>query len=163
MTVHSAKGLEFHSVTVTGLEEDLFPYQNVFARESLTPEEQDEELQEERRLFYVAVTRARTHLALTCARSRRLFGASARYRPPSPFLDDIPERITCARSWVQHRASPQLAPEAGPDGIEGTRVRHARFGTGVVVGAEEGVRRKLVIRFDDGRTRKIIEDFVKPA
>lgn len=163
MTVHSAKGLEFHSVTVTGLEEDLFPYQNVFTRESLTPEEQDEELQEERRLFYVAVTRARTHLALTCARRRRLFGGGARYRPPSPFLDDIPERITCARSWVQHRASPQAAPEAGPDGIEGTRVRHARFGTGVVVRAEEGVRRKLVIRFDDGRTRKIIEDFVKPA
>ncbi|MBW2260390.1 MAG: UvrD-helicase domain-containing protein [Deltaproteobacteria bacterium] len=170
MTVHSAKGLEFDSVTVTGLEEDLFPYQSRAMRETLAPREQDEELYEERRLFYVAVTRARTHLALTSSRKRRLFGGSARYRAPSIFLDDIPGRLVHEESWIQHRAGTAGEPtggKAGPPPVDGspagTWVKHARFGKGRVLRVEEGVRRKLVIRFEDGRTRKIIEGFVEPA
>ncbi len=169
MTVHSAKGLEFDSVSVTGLEEDLFPFRSRAMRETLSPREQDEEMFEERRLFYVAVTRARAHLALTCSRKRRLFGGSARYRAPSIFLDDIPDRLVQEESWIQHRAGTDREPggrSAAPAAERSPAprwVRHARFGRGRVLRVEQGVRRKLVIRFDDGRTRKIIEDFVEPA
>jgi len=167
MTVHSAKGLEFDSVTVTGLEEDLFPFQSHAMRETLSLQEQDEEMYEERRLFYVAVTRARTHLALTCSRKRRLFGGSARFRAPSIFLDDIPGHLVREESWVRQRAGLDVGTAAAERSAGGSPtgrwVRHGRFGRGRVLRVEEGVRRKLVIRFDDGRTRKIIEDFVEPA
>lgn len=80
MTVHAAKGLEFDTVFVTGLEEGLFPH------ESMDEEERDEE--EERRLFYVAVTRARKRLILTLARVRRVYGSDF-FSEPSQFLRDI--------------------------------------------------------------------------
>ena len=80
MTVHAAKGLEFDTVFVTGLEEGLFPH------ESMDEEERDEE--EERRLFYVAVTRARKRLVLTLARVRRVYGSDF-FSEPSQFLRDI--------------------------------------------------------------------------
>ena len=80
MTVHAAKGLEFDAVFVTGLEEDLFP--NATARYS------QREMEEERRLFYVAVTRARRHVVLTYARSRYRYG-NMECSAPSPFLREI--------------------------------------------------------------------------
>jgi DNA helicase II / ATP-dependent DNA helicase PcrA len=80
MTVHAAKGLEFDAVFVTGLEEGLFPH------EGLSDEERDEE--EERRLFYVAMTRARRFLYLTLARVRRIYGTDY-LQEPSQFLRDI--------------------------------------------------------------------------
>lgn len=80
MTVHAAKGLEFDTVFVTGLEEGLFPH------EGMDEEERDEE--EERRLFYVAVTRAKRKLHLTLARIRRIYGADF-MSEPSSFLDDV--------------------------------------------------------------------------
>ena len=157
MTVHSAKGMEFDSVIVTGLEEDLFPFRPYSADPAY---EERAEMEEERRLFYVAVTRARSRLALAWARSRRLFGAE-RFRSPSPFLDDIPPAVLKAAGSRRpaRRAEPDSQePEPGP--AAGARVRHRTFGLGRVVRVEEGIRRKVVVRFDDGKTRKILEDFV---
>ncbi len=84
MTVHAAKGLEFDTVFVAGLEEGLFPH------EGMSEEERDEE--EERRLFYVAITRARKELYLSCARVRRIFGTDY-LQEPSSFLQDIDQSL----------------------------------------------------------------------
>jgi DNA helicase-2/ATP-dependent DNA helicase PcrA len=83
MTVHAAKGLEFDYVFITGLEADLFPHQPV-GKEEKTPEE----MEEERRLFYVALTRARKKLFLTYAEMRTIYG-SQQMNLPSEFLGDI--------------------------------------------------------------------------
>jgi DNA helicase-2/ATP-dependent DNA helicase PcrA len=83
MTVHSAKGLEFKAVFLTGLEDEVFPYKG------LAPGE-EEELEEERRLAYVALTRAREHLFLSHAQTRTLFGQQ-RYGRPSRFLLHLPQ------------------------------------------------------------------------
>ena len=87
MTVHASKGLEFYYVFITGLEEDLFPSKKLTAQKPTA-----EESEEERRLFYVALTRARTKLFLTNAKNRMLFGKrQMQFR--SQFLDDIPEGL----------------------------------------------------------------------
>ncbi len=91
MTVHGAKGLEFDLVIVTGAEEDLFPYKSLDA--ATTPEEMDEE----RRLGYVAVTRARKHLVLTHAKTRLLFG-STRVGRMSRFIQDLPPELVIHRA-----------------------------------------------------------------
>ena len=84
MTVHSAKGLEFHTVFVTGLEEGLFPHENSLS--------EYDGVEEERRLMYVAITRARRRLYLTHAQSRMLHG-QIRYNIPSRFVDEIPREL----------------------------------------------------------------------
>src|SRR4029453_1391419 len=81
MTVHSAKGLEFHTAFVTGLEEGLFPHENSMS--------EFDGVEEGRRLMYVAITRARRRLYLTHAQSRMLHG-QVRYNIPSRFIDEIP-------------------------------------------------------------------------
>jgi DNA helicase-2/ATP-dependent DNA helicase PcrA len=85
MTVHAAKGLEFDTVFVTGLEEGLFPHQG------MDSEKRDEE--EERRLFYVAITRAKKRLFLTFARIRRIYGTDY-LSEPSNFLRDLDPMLT---------------------------------------------------------------------
>jgi DNA helicase-2/ATP-dependent DNA helicase PcrA len=85
MTVHSAKGLEFESVYLTGMEEEVFPYRGLDGKSS-------EELAEERRLAYVAVTRARKRLQISYAGARTLFGKT-RYLAPSRFLSDLPREV----------------------------------------------------------------------
>ncbi len=85
MTVHSAKGLEFNTVFVSGMEEGLFPHENI-GGDSLTGGDRDEE--EERRLFYVAITRAKTRLYLTLARIRKIYGSDT-FSAPSSFLADL--------------------------------------------------------------------------
>jgi DNA helicase-2/ATP-dependent DNA helicase PcrA len=99
MTVHSAKGLEFTSVLLTGMEEEVFPYRGV---EGDSPEELDEE----RRLAYVAVTRARQRLWITHASMRTLFGQT-RYLDPSRFLADLPPEV------VRREGSGFAAPGSG--------------------------------------------------
>ncbi|MFN3593420.1 MAG: UvrD-helicase domain-containing protein [Thiobacillaceae bacterium] len=134
MTVHAAKGLEFHTVFITGLEEGLFPHE-----QALTA---PDGLEEERRLMYVAITRARRRLYLTHAQSRMLHG-QPRYGLPSRFLDEIPagliqslrRRPGLAAAYA-HEARPARLNEAHqryPYAI-GSRVRHARYGEGVVAG-----------------------------
>ena len=91
LTVHSAKGLEFPVVIVTGLEDNVFPH--------IRSSESREDLEEERRLFYVAMTRARARLFLTAAGARRSFGDFVE-NPPSRFLEEIPSDLMSERHWA---------------------------------------------------------------
>src|SRR5690606_10093446 len=106
MTVHSAKGLEFPVVFLVGLEEGVFPHVRSIG--------EPDELEEERRLAYVAIPRARERLYLSHAWSRVLFGSS-QYNPPSRFLDEIPEELVEETGVTRRsgRASGR-APAAGP-------------------------------------------------
>jgi DNA helicase-2/ATP-dependent DNA helicase PcrA len=99
MTVHSAKGLEFRRVLLTGMEEEMFPYKGVDPGQS-------EELEEERRLAYVAITRARSHLAMIHTQTRQIFGTT-RWNRPSRFLAELPA------SAVKHSATAALASGVG--------------------------------------------------
>lgn len=103
MTVHSSKGLEFDNVYLTGLEEKIFPYRGVDG-------ESPEELEEERRLAYVAVTRARKRLTITHTGMRTLFGMS-NYMQPSRFLNSIPSDVSDVRGNVR-MPPPYVAPSA---------------------------------------------------
>jgi DNA helicase-2/ATP-dependent DNA helicase PcrA len=140
MTVHSAKGLEFNIVFICGLEEGLFPHEN-----SLN---EDKGLEEERRLMYVAVTRARQRLYLCHAQTRMLHG-QMRYNLPSSFIEEIPAGLLkhlTARAGRTGFAAVSPAPtfDAAPRRAQGTgfrigqNVRHAKFGLGVIVNAEGG-------------------------
>ena len=111
MTLHSAKGLEFPYVFITGMEEGLFP-----GFGSITSED-DEELEEERRLCYVGITRAKEELTLTCAKMRMVRGET-QFHAPSRFLDEIPDTLFDDSSRVNRKkpkASPGMigAPSAG--------------------------------------------------
>ena len=121
MTIHSAKGLEFHTVFVTGLEEGLFPHENSM--------NEFDGVEEERRLMYVAVTRARRKLYVTHAQSRMLHG-QMRYNIPIRFVDEIPRELMLwlspqrqrARAfdvdeaeWGKRARSAPQAHAAGPD------------------------------------------------
>ena len=140
MTVHSAKGLEFDAVFITGLEEGLFPHeQSVTERDGL---------EEERRLAYVAITRARKRLYLSHAQTRMLHGQT-RYNIPSRFLEEIPEglmkwltpRFSRKKdfSWGKKTEEPIAfrKPMDGGTGFRiGQNVVHPKFGSGVIVDAE---------------------------
>ncbi len=97
MTVHGAKGLEFDLVMLTGMEEDMFPYRNQEPRNA-------EEMDEERRLAYVAVTRARKHLVITHTRQRQIFGIT-RLGTPSRFIGDFPKNTVEALETPGARAA----------------------------------------------------------
>lgn len=128
MSVHASKGLEFHAVFLTGIEEGLFPHDN-----SLNS---PEGLEEERRLAYVAITRARRKLYLSLAQSRMLHGQT-RFSIASRFLSEIPEDLL---QWLNRGYAPSAMParkieKAAPEhGLRvGCTVEHAKFGQGVVV------------------------------
>ncbi|MBL9002816.1 MAG: UvrD-helicase domain-containing protein [Myxococcales bacterium] len=105
MTAHSAKGLEFKVVLVTGLEQGLFPS----LRSTIESEEEKERrIAEERRLCYVAMTRARERLFLTHAQTRRIFGMSPRMSPPSQFLREIP--ADCLERTLEYDAPSRTTP-----------------------------------------------------
>jgi DNA helicase-2/ATP-dependent DNA helicase PcrA len=129
MTLHSAKGLEFPVVFLTGLEEGVFPH----ARSM----DDAEEIEEERRLCYVGLTRARTRLHLSYALHRRIHGYGV--GEPSRFLREMPEEDLAPMNL---RREPTFEPERAPVVDDdwpikvGARVRHARFGEGLVVGVE---------------------------
>jgi DNA helicase-2/ATP-dependent DNA helicase PcrA len=140
MTVHSAKGLEFNVVFICGLEEGLFPHENSIV--------EDKGLEEERRLMYVAVTRARQRLYLCHAQTRMLHGQT-RYNLPSRFIDEIPAGLLkfltaragrYAGSAVPPTPSFGAAPRPQRSGELriGQTVMHAKFGLGVIVNAEGG-------------------------
>ena len=151
MTVHSAKGLEFHAVFITGLEEGLFPHEQSVLEE--------DGLEEERRLMYVAITRARTRLYLSFAQTRMLHGQT-RYNVASRFLDELPEevvkRLTLrpghARfddvAWAPRPAKGGKAKTPGHGFRIGQSVLHPKFGQGVIVNAEgSGSDARLQINF----------------
>ncbi len=151
MTVHSSKGLEFDAVFITGLEEGLFPHEN--------SEQAPDGVEEERRLMYVAITRARRRLFLSFAQTRMLHGQT-RYKIKSRFLAELPE---AALKWLSPRVQQQPhwfarpgasawvdEPQNGANAIAqniskrdigwraGETVYHAKFGEGVIVQIEGG-------------------------
>jgi DNA helicase-2/ATP-dependent DNA helicase PcrA len=160
MTVHAAKGLEFDAVFVTGLEEGLFPHANALS--------DADGIEEERRLMYVALTRARKRLYLSYSQTRLLHGQT-RYHLPSRFLDELP---AASLKWLTPRAGRASMPaamarapapwlSAGPpapaprvstaDGVAlrvGQGVFHAKFGEGVVLTLEgAGADARAQVRF----------------
>lgn len=170
MTLHSAKGLEFRTVAVAGLEEGLLPHFNSGGSQ--------EEIEEERRLLYVGMTRAKERLFLTCCRRRRIAG---RYQDQeeSPFLLEIPseklqatespelfydQRTRGAYSFFGRRvpAGGGALDEAGGDIGRGRRVRHPTLGEGVVMAFEgEGNAAKITVFFDRAGKRKLVAKYAK--
>jgi DNA helicase-2/ATP-dependent DNA helicase PcrA len=152
MTLHNAKGLEFRAVFMIGMEEGIFPH-------SRSIEEQG--VEEERRLAYVGMTRAKERLVLTHASARSLWGNRG-YNLPSRFLDELPEdwvereRLRAA-SWAA--SSPGIKPrEDVPSLSTGDSVRHGTLGEGVVTRIEPGG--VVTVRFaDDGAERRLMLDY----
>lgn len=136
MTVHASKGLEFPVVFIVGLEEGIFPHSRAALEEG--------QIEEERRLAYVAMTRAEKRLFLTCARERTLYGTK-RPNPISTFVNEIDqeylEEITPKSSFPSlHSIIPPARPKANTNGPEykvGDKVRHKTWGEGMVVSAGE--------------------------
>jgi DNA helicase-2/ATP-dependent DNA helicase PcrA len=155
MTLHNAKGLEYRAVFIVGMEEGVFPH-------SRSIEEQG--IEEERRLFYVGVTRAQERLTLTHATVRSLWG-SRNYNLPSRFLDELGEGLERERlrpaSWHDsgRRLVPAPAPRReAPSLATGDSVRHATLGEGVIIRIEpDGV---VTVRFaGDGSERRLMLEY----
>jgi DNA helicase-2/ATP-dependent DNA helicase PcrA len=153
MTLHNAKGLEFRAVFLIGMEEGVFPH-------SRSIEEQG--LEEERRLAYVGLTRAKERLTLTHAASRSLWGSRG-YNLPSRFLDELPqEEIERERlrptSWSGYGAPTVSVRRNVPDLSTGDSVRHSTLGEGVVTRIE--VDGTVTVRFaEDGVERRLMLDY----
>ncbi len=157
MTIHNAKGLEFRAVFIVGVEEEIFP-------SSRSIEEQG--IEEERRLFYVGLTRAEERLVLTHASSRLLWGRTT-HNLPSRFLDELPERQVererlRAASWRNYGTPAQtrdLQPKTEHPALStGDSVRHGTLGEGVVTRIEAGGL--VTVRFaGDGSERKLMLDY----
>jgi DNA helicase-2/ATP-dependent DNA helicase PcrA len=174
MTIHAAKGLEFPGVFLTGLEEGIFPL--------LRGGDAKRDVEEERRLAYVALTRAKQRLLVSYARTRRLYGQE-QLNPPSRFLGDIPEDlisvpiaptrrapvgVAAPRPFVEYDAVPeyeydQSIPDDEPFRV-GQRVRHATFGEGEVRGwTGQGSGLKVLVYFRTGGLKTIVARFVAPV
>jgi len=154
MTMHSAKGLEFPGVFMVGMEEGLFPHQ----RSSEDPGQ----LEEERRLCYVGITRAREHLTLTFAQHRRLHGSDF-YPRPSRFIAEIPAELLNEvrlggggiHPALFHREKVALQAEA--DFSLGQRVLHNRFGEGVVLNLEgSGSHARVQVHFEEAGSKWLV-------
>ena len=187
MTIHSAKGLEFDYVYVTGLEENLFPSSMSLGTRS--------ELEEERRLFYVAITRARKKLTLTSAQTRYRFG-TLQFCEESRFLFEIPEKyihttqkasmgrnicisngheptpsqfipineaVQQRRQVTEQKRSQKVGKEARPDQIYvGLRVYHDTFGYGKVIQTDgNGLDKKAIVTFDSVGNKTLLLKFAK--
>lgn len=184
MTLHSAKGLEFPVVFMSGMEDGLFPHDRSGG----------EDLEEERRLCYVGMTRAMEQLYLTHARRRRIYG-SYQYNPPSRFLAEIPAELLAGQT--QRTASPkhnlaglfstqetsgpceeelasenedfddiEVVPEAEEGLRLGMRVRHVKFGVGTVRRLEgSGENQKVIVYFNSIGPKKLLLRFagLEPA
>ncbi|MDX6435714.1 MAG: ATP-dependent helicase UvrD/PcrA, partial [Gaiellaceae bacterium] len=151
MTLHNAKGLEFRAVYLLGMEEGIFPH-------SRSIEEQG--IEEERRLAYVGMTRAREHLTLMHASSRSLWGSRG-YNLPSRFLDELPSSVERERlrpaSWSSYGAQGVAPREDVPSLSTGDSVRHGTLGEGVVTQIEAGG--VVTVRFADGSERRLMLDY----
>ena len=181
MTLHSAKGLEFPVVFLTGLEEDIFP-----SAMSMMEDDSGKAIEEERRLCYVGITRAMQDLTMTWARTRMLRGET-RYHEKSRFLDELPDKVVDAspsakktaspappkpgsgrfgfdaRFDVPRRsASPRPVKAASLDYQEGDRVTHIKFGAGTVTQITDGGKDyEVTVDFDKYGTKKLFAGFAK--
>jgi DNA helicase-2/ATP-dependent DNA helicase PcrA len=167
MTLHTSKGLEFPIVFIMGMEEGIFPHQRTL--------DDAQALEEERRVCYVGMTRARVELYLTRAERRLRFGTVSE-RPASRFLEEIPEQFVktigvperpirrAPSGPVMDYSYSQLAEstEAVANGglAPGTKVRHATFGIGFVRRSEgRGENEKLTVQFARAGLKKLIRRF----
>lgn len=163
MSVHAAKGLEFDVVFITGLEQGLFPHDN-------SVNEGREGLEEERRLMYVAVTRARQRLYLSCAQTRMLHGQT-RYCVPSGFLNEIPENLLKKlNKKIEARSSVPAFGQFGGGYAEpvggglrvGMTVEHAKFGIGVIVSTEgRGEDARVQVNFGSSGMKWLALEYAK--
>jgi DNA helicase-2/ATP-dependent DNA helicase PcrA len=145
ITLHNTKGLEFDRVVVTGLEEGIFPHESGL--------HDPDEIEEERRLFYVGVTRARERLHLTWCARRQLFGRWQQ-REPSRFLAEIPPRLLAVEE--------QAEAEADDGWPLGAGVFHEEYGTGTITGrSASGANLVLQVRFRSGRTARFIPKYTR--
>ncbi len=150
MTLHNAKGLEFEVVFMVGMEDGVFPHYRSMGDSS--------ELEEERRLAYVGITRARQRLYLTHAWSRSLFGGS-NYNPPSRFLGEIPvSLVRTSEGQGPGPASPFGGPpRERPAVVEGDTVVHDKWGEGVVIAVTGGGdRAEATIAFEDVGDKRVL-------
>ena len=158
MTMHSAKGLEFPLVFLCGMEDGLFPHQRSVADPN--------GLEEERRLCYVGITRAKQALYVTYAEQRRLHGMDS-FSQPSRFIAEIPEELIeeiRPRVQVSRPMSPQsrgrsasIAPGAGLGVKLGQRVRHGKFGDGVILNCEgQGAHARVEVNFETAGTKWLV-------
>jgi DNA helicase-2/ATP-dependent DNA helicase PcrA len=151
MTLHNAKGLEFRAVSLIGMEEGIFPH-------ARSIEEQG--VEEERRLCYVGMTRAKEMLTLTHASARSLWGSRG-YNLPSRFLDELPDAVERERlrpaSWSSYGAAGVAPREDVPSLSTGDSVRHGTLGEGVVTQIEAGG--VVIVRFADGSERRLMLDY----
>lgn len=148
MTMHSAKGLEFPLVFLSGLEDGLFPH--------MMSLEESGRLEEERRLCYVGVTRAMRQLYLTYAESRRINGSET-FNRPSRFISEMPEEVIKEVRPQQSVVYPTSAPSRIANEVAGTglkvgqRVVHQKFGEGVILNYEgEGSSARVQVNFSEG-------------
>ena len=152
MTLHNAKGLEFRAVFMIGMEEGIFPHSRSI---------EEAMLEEERRLAYVGMTRARERLTLTHASQRSLWG-NRNYNLPSRFLDELPEASVERErlrptSWTGYGAK-AVAPRTDiPDLSTGDSVRHGTLGEGVVTGIDGGG--VVTVQFADGVERRLMLEY----
>ncbi|MEW6457562.1 MAG: DNA helicase PcrA [Bacillota bacterium] len=144
MTLHSAKGLEFPVVFLTGMEEGVFPHTRAFS--------EPVEMEEERRLCYVGITRARERLFLTLAESRLLYG-NVYYGVPSRFLREIPPELFAGGEPEAGAAAGEAEERPEAEGAEfrpGDRVRHGKWGEGMVVQTDgTGLDAQVKVAFPD--------------
>lgn len=175
MTLHSAKGLEFPVVFIPGMEENIFPgFQSIYS---------ESDMQEERRLAYVGITRAKKRLFLLNAENRMVFGHTSRNRP-SRFLEEIPaELVEKKRREIKtmpemqppvrrdmrradisssHLISQASRPAAGRSYTVGMRVKHNSFGEGTVLSVKPMAQDSLLeIAFDSVGTKKLMSSFAR--
>jgi len=157
MTIHSSKGLEFDVVFITGLEDGLCPHEQSLSEDGL---------EEERRLMYVAVTRAKNKLYLSLAQSRMLHGQT-RYNIPSRFLDEIPDQLIKRLNSMKQQdilTNPiQTDSYSSKQEIEiGSTVLHPKFGQGIVTsyeGSKDDLR--IQIRFSEHGVKWLAMEFAK--
>ena len=165
MTLHSAKGLEFPHVYMVGMEDGLFPSRMTVDSDDPT------ELEEERRLCYVGITRAKEELTLTCAR-RRMMRGETHYNVMSRFLKEIPTELLSSGVLYEKEVKPfsmtkpaqQFKVSKGDDpGYDvGDRVRHVKFGEGMVTQITEGGRDyEVTVEFDSVGVKKMFAMFAK--
>jgi DNA helicase-2/ATP-dependent DNA helicase PcrA len=163
MTLHSAKGLEFPTVFIVGLEEGILPHSRSLISYP--------EMEEERRLMYVGLTRAKEKIYLLFTRQRTLYG-STQMNAPSRFLEDIPEKLMQQNSYrdqeekrfkemlfINKKKSSVISHQSSDSKLKGgERVRHAEFGEGIVISVVDDI---IVVAFKKAGIKRLSAEFAK--
>jgi DNA helicase-2/ATP-dependent DNA helicase PcrA len=160
ITLHQAKGLEFPVVFIVGLEEGILPHRKSF--------DNPEEMEEERRLCYVGVTRAKERLYLLRSYRRSLFGSSTA-NPPSRFLQDISSHLIITKELWEESSTPVVNPpfnwasQSAPSPIDtlalkvGDHVHHSKFGSGIVMNCfHTRDDQELTVAFEEAGIKKLL-------